>query len=215
MFADITPPTAFIRFLYSFWSINSSFNSSFRSVSSSYLYSGSHGMIISNMFSLASSFLGYNVGSLRWDLWWRKNFPHGLHLNLVFFKVPSDANLKVFVVFPSTAGSFVFIIYGLASSFSLSEWITFVPVLPLKNTECELYFSFDTGLKNPLKDYCPCKIFGYAPISIFYTWVAFNSAGVKSLKDDLCGWASSPYFNLERSTTIFSSLSSSSSSWAS
>jgi len=74
-------------------------------------------------------------------------------LNLVFFKVPSDANLNVLVVLPSAGSSLVFTCGFTVSSFSLSEWITFVPVFPLKNTECEDCLSLDTGLKKPLNDY--------------------------------------------------------------
>lgn len=45
--------------------------------------------MISKMFSVASSFRGYKVGSFRWDLWCRKNFPQGFTLNEVFFTEPS------------------------------------------------------------------------------------------------------------------------------
>ena len=142
------------------------------------------------MFSLASSFLGCSVGSLRWDLWWRKNFPHGLHLNFVFFKVPSEANLNVLVVLPSTwgvaAGS-VCLYWGFPfSNFSLSEWEALFPILPLTWLADYYYFSLERGLKNPYKDYWPCNIFYCSLLSIFWTWVAFNCAGVRSLTEERC-----------------------------
>ena len=98
-FADILPPWALMRFLYSLGSIMPKDSNSFISLKYSWFYSGNQGMMISNRFSLASNLRGYNVGSFKCDLWCKKNFPQGLHVNLVFFRVPSWANLRVFVVF--------------------------------------------------------------------------------------------------------------------
>lgn len=71
-FFEISAFTFPLNFFFaSFSSTRPSFICSLRSASISYFCSGTHGRIMSKMFSEASSLLGCRVGSLRWDLWWR------------------------------------------------------------------------------------------------------------------------------------------------
>ena len=130
----LTPSTNYLC-----WSLVILF--SFRSSSafpiSSFSLSGSHGIMMSKMFSLPSRRLGCRVGSLRWLLWWSLCFPTYLTLNLVCL-IPLVVicflltSMKVFsVLWPSSPSLFIASNYSLVISSPECFFLSSSPSLSL------------------------------------------------------------------------------------